>query len=145
MKKGVWALLVAGVGYGLYRLAGNASKLQFGNVKLNKTTYSFPLSLEFHMTQPITNPTTTNFPFKGIEGGAFYGKTKIADFKLDGTDKIVLKTNTTVNVPIAIKVDLLKLSSDVRDMVKNGNWLNAATLKGVVRSDINFPFESKIF
>jgi LEA14-like dessication related protein len=145
MRNLLVAGIVGGIGYGIYRIAQNSGKLQYGQAKLQSTKYQFPTAVIFHLVLPIANPTSTNFPFKGITGGAFYGAVKIADIQLDTTQKIVLKSTKTVNVPVKVTVELLKLTNDVRELIKSGNWLNAAKLKGTIISDLKFPFEVKIF
>lgn len=147
MNRGLIAVILGGVGYGVYRIATNAGHLQFGNAKLQKTDYTPLVNFTFHFLLPITNPTKTQFPFRGIDGAAWYGKTKLADFQLDTSQQkiVVLGSGKTVNVPILVKVNILTLSSDVQSMIKSGDWLNAAVLKGVVKSDLNFAFQTKIF
>lgn len=144
MNKGLLAVVIGGVGYGLYRIAQNAGRLQFGAAKLQKTTYSPLVNFDFHLILPIKNPTDTQYPIQAIEGAAFYGDTKIANFEME-SQNILLATGQTVNVPLVVKVNILTLASDVQKLIKDGNWLNKATLKGVVKSTVNFPFEEKIF
>ncbi len=146
MRKFLLAGVVAGIGYGLYRIAGNAGKLQFGQIKLQGGVKYVPISiLEGKLILPITNPTSTNFPFRGITGAVFYGSTKLADIQLDTSETIVLKTGKTTNVPLKVSVDILKVGGDIFNLIRSGNWLDKAVVKGVVKSDLSFPFESKIF
>jgi hypothetical protein len=120
--------------------------IEFGQIKLQGGVKYIPLTnLEFHLILPITNPTDTNFPFKAITGAAYYGKTKIADIQLDTSETLVLRTGKTTNVPLRVSVDILKAGSDIFNLIRSGNWLDKAVVKGVVKSDLSFPFESKIF
>lgn len=145
MRKLLIGGVLMGIGYGIYRIVNNAGKLQFGQAKLTSTKYEPLTTLIFYISLPVTNPTDTNFPFKGITGGAFYGATELAKIQLNTAETIVLRKGKTVSVPIKIVVDGLKLSSDVFQLIKSGNWLNKAVIKGTVKSDLSFPFESKIF
>jgi len=145
MRKLLIGGLFAGIGYGLYKIASNAGQLQYGSLKLQKTSYQPLTTFVFHLLFPITNPTKTVFPFKGIEGAVWYGKTKLANIQLDTTETIVLKTGKTVNVPIKVVIDVLELSGDLQKLVRSGEFLNAAWVKGTIKSDLNFPFEVKIY
>lgn len=136
------------VGYGIYKAATGAGKLQFGDVKKQKMTFHLlPPKVDIYLILPFTNPTDINYPFRNITGSLMYGETVLSAIKYNGdTSKaFVLNAQKSGFIPILCEVDLLKVGADVVTMIKNGTWLNEARLKGQVISDLNFGFNEKIF
>ena len=147
-KKLIMVGAAGAVGYGIYRAATGAGKLQFGNVKKHKMTFKLlPPTVDIHLILPFTNPTDINYPFRNITGSLTYGDTELAQIKYNGdtSTAFVLGAGKSGFIPILCEVDLLEVGGEIRTMIQNGTWLNEARLKGKVISDLSFGFNEKIF
>ena len=140
---------VALVGYAIFSVASGAKKLQFGDLKHQRTKVNFeiPPTVDITLLLPFTNPTNKNYPFRNIKAAIMYGDTKLSDVQYNGdTSKaFVLKAGQSGNIPIFAQINLLDVGFSMASKIKNGTWLNEARLKGVVDADINIPLNQKIF
>ena len=131
-KKVGIGLIVAAVGYVGYTLFGATKKLQFGAIKLkNKQIKLDGLYLSF-VISITNNDKDTSLPFDGFNGGLFYGTTKLSTISM--SNKHIISKNSTKNVSFDLFISWFGIASDILSFIKSGDFLNAAFVKGKIKS-----------
>ena len=136
-------LIIAAFGYVGYTLFGASKKLQFGAIKLKGKTLKLD-GLHLTLLFPITNTDKdTSLPFDGFNGGLFYGTTQLATLSIP--QKLTLAKNSTKDLTVEMHISFFELGANILSLVKSGDFLNAAFIKGNIKSGgLTFAVNQKI-
>ena len=136
------ALIVSAFAFVGFKLFKAAKGLQFEKIRFvsKKTTLS---GISINLIFPIKNNEDTTLPFDGFDGGLFYGIHKLATITMPkGSD---IDAKKTVEHAIEIRILFLELFVEIISIVKTGDFLNAATIEGDIKSmGLKFSQKQKI-
>lgn len=122
-------------------LLGAASKLQVGSIKMvGKTIHLTYANIQLQI--PITNPTKKELPFRGFNGGAYWGETKLANIEIPPQGNV--KAGETVTYNIVVRVDYLQAAQNVINIISSMNFLQNFFLRGTIKSIVNVSINKKV-
>ena len=136
------ALIVSGLGFIGFKLFKAAKGLEFDKIRFVSKQISLR-GITVNLVFPIKNNESTTLPFDGFDGSLRYGSHKLATITMPKGNSIEAKK--TVEHAVEIRILFLELLGEVLSIVKTGDFLNAATIEGDIKSlGLKFSQKQKI-